>query len=134
MSNNWKKVLATHEEKQVLSVGDWLGDRYPGVALPSAKALRKWVELRFKYQWTIAHVVDVGPWTTDDDAYVFGNARPRAETFKGEHARINDGGSLHSLKSNGAGIDLFPETARLLGIALNENVILEWRFIEPSGT
>jgi hypothetical protein len=129
--SNWNKVFSTHEEAQQLSQSDWLGDHFPGVALPSTAALRRWVELRYKDHWTIAQVVDVGPWVTDDDNYVLHGARPRAEIFKGEHCRINDGGELHSLKSNGAGIDLFPATAKALGIKINENVTLEWRFLEP---
>lgn len=129
--SSWHKVFGTHEEPQRLSKSDWLGDNFPGVALPDQKALYKWVELRYKDHWTIAQVRDVGPWCTDDRLYVFGGGRPRAEIFKGEHCRINDGGELHSLVSNGAGIDLFPETAKALGIKPNENVTLEWRFIEP---
>lgn len=129
--SDWKKAFATHEEKQGLSTGDWLGDKYPGVALPSSKALYQWIEIRYKNSWTIARVMDVGPWTTDDHTYVFGTARPRAETHKGEHVCIEIGGEAHKTPSNGAGIDLFPETARSLLIKLGENVQIEWRFITP---
>ena len=129
--SNWNKVFATHEEKQTLAIGDWLGDNFPGVALPSTAALRKWVEIRYKDHWTCAQVVDVGPWTIDDDAYVLNGARPRAEIFKGEHCRVHDGGPLHQWKSNGAGIDLFPATAKALGLNLNENAQVEWRFLGP---
>lgn len=129
--SSWHKVLCTHEEPQILSETDWLGDHFPGVALPSVKALRKWVEIRYKDHWTVAQVADVGPWTVDDDAYVFQYSRPRAEIFKGDFCRIHDGGDLHALVSNGAGIDLFPETAKALGLKIGENVILEWRFLEP---
>lgn len=127
----WHKVLATHEEKQQLSRSDWLGDHFPGVALPSSKAHGKWIELRYKDKWTCASVADVGPWCIDDDLYVFSGGRPRAEIFKGEYCRVSDGGEMQKILSNGAGIDLFPETAKNLGLNINENVILEWRFLEP---
>jgi hypothetical protein len=131
--NNWKRVLCSHEEKQILAASDWLGDNFPGCALPDQKALTKWVEIRYKGNWTPAQCRDIGPWTIDDSAYVLGNARPRAEIFKGEHVRVHDGGPLHELTSNGAGIDLFPATAKALGINLNENVQVEWRFLEAGG-
>lgn len=133
--SDWKKVFATHEEKQILSSGDWLGDKYPGVALPSTKAIRKWVEIRHKDVWTLARVMDVGPWCIDDEPYVFGNDRPRAEMCKGRFCPrylsdviVED---FNAPKCNGAGIDLFPETAKALGLAIGENVTLEWRFVEP---
>lgn len=141
--NPWKKVFATHEEAQKLSVGPWLGDEFPGVALPAVKALRRWVMLRHGSLWTLAQVVDVGPFCEDDDAYVLGIARPRAERLKGEacprtladpesRASVPDGkGGFEEIKiSNGAGIDLFPRTARQLKIPIGENVMLEWRFVE----
>ena len=130
--SDWKKCFATHEESQVLSTGDWLGNQYPGIALPSTKALRKWVEIRYKGHWTCARVMDVGPWTIDDDAYVFGNEKSRAELCKGKYCpRVLTDVVIENtfLKCNGAGIDLFPQTAKDLGIAINDNVILEWRFI-----
>lgn len=132
--SDWKKCLATHEEKQTLSTGDWLGDKFPGVALPSTKALRKWVEIRYNGRWTCAQVMDVGPWCIDDDQYVFGNEKARASGCKGKFCpRVMTDLVIeyHEMKCNGAGIDLFPETAKNLGIALNDNVVLEWRFLEP---
>lgn len=137
----WKKVLATHEERQGTALGDWPGDYFPGVALPSSMALTKWVELRFGDKWTIAQVRDVGPWCIDDTAYVFGESKPRAELQKGEYMDTDLGkagiqsptvGGITVKSSNGSGIDLFPATAKALGITIGENVTLEWRFISPN--
>lgn len=141
---NWKKVLGTHEESQTLSTyhsnpkGQWLGDYYSGVALPSVKALGKWLIVRCGDKWTCARVSDVGPWCQDDDDYVFGTERPRAEILKGEPcprikgtqlvATLPDGTKCD--KSNGAGIDLFPEVARSLGIPIGTNLLVEWAFID----
>lgn len=136
---NWKSVIATHEEKQQLASGEWPGDRFPGVALPCRKALYRWIALRLGGRWTCAQVLDVGPWCVDDEAYVFGDAPPRAQVYKGAKCpyRIGDLETSATLPdgtkveiSNGAGIDLFPATAKALGIELNMNVKLDWKFVE----
>lgn len=138
---NWKKVLATHEEPQDLSRTKWLGDNFPGVALPSGNAYGKFVEIRYHDKWTIAQVVDHGPWCEDnDDEYVFGDARPRSESAKADFdSNLNKPGIQKATvegkpikESNGAGIDLFPRVARQLGIPIDINVQLEWRFLEPN--
>ena len=142
--NAWKRVLATHEEPQGLSTGPWLGECFPGVALPCVKALRKWILLRYGDRLTCAQIMDVGPWCEDDDAYVLGIAIPRAQQLKGERcprklsdpestANVPDGkgGFRNCPTSNGAGIDLFPRVARELGIPIGLNVEVEWRWLEP---
>lgn len=140
VENPWRKVLATHEERQALAGGPWLGDEFPGVALPSRKALNLWVALRVRDRYTFAQVADVGPWCIDDDSYVFGTQPPRAWITKGQACPLHLGG--HALASvpdgrggtrpapisNGAGIDLFPRTAAQLGIPPQENVEIEWRW------
>jgi len=142
----WKKVLCTHEEKQVLARGPWLGDEFPGVALPSALALGKWVVLRYQEKWTVAQCVDIGPWCHDDSNYVFDGTIPRAEQFKGmacptTHlgpavATVPDGkgGFKPAPICNGAAIDIFPRVAKELGIKLNDNVTLEWAFVDAPDT
>lgn len=138
----WHTVKATHEEPQTTSLGEWPGDSFLGVALPSTKALRKKVIVRYKDKEVEAEVRDVGPWCIDDEAYVFGDEPPRAELLKGEFCpTTKDGldaptapdekGVMREVNvSNGAGIDLFPATAKALGIELNDNVIVEWAFKE----
>lgn len=138
---NWNKVLCTHEEKQELSSGPWLGDDFPGIALPSVKALKSWVIIRYNGRKTAAQCVDVGPWCIDDHAYVFEGKRPRAEQYQGKYCPLKEGstslatvpdgkGGMKSVAiCNGAAIDLFPRVAKELKIPLNDNVVLEWGFI-----
>ena len=87
----------------------------PFVALPSTFALGKFVRISnpLNGHECIAIVLDIGPWNTADDAYVFGGARPKAENMP---------------LSNGAGIDLSEKVWALLGMTDNTNVA--WRFIE----
>lgn len=91
----------------------------PFVALPSVLALHQWVrvinpttgvEVR-------ALVLDVGPWNEQDHAYVFGRARPAAESGKDTRGRV----------TNGAGIDLGEAVWLALGLTDNTNVL--WEFV-----
>lgn len=121
-----------------------MGDSFPGIALPSVKALRMWVAIKYKDKVTYAQCYDVGPWCIDDEAYVFDGATPRAETYKGKYCPLKEGSSdLATVPDgkggmkpvpicNGAAIDLFPRVAKELGIALNDNVQVEWSFIEDT--
>src|SRR5574340_39656 len=70
----------------------------PFVALPSPAALRQWVRLTnpINGKTVDALVLDVGPWNIEDDEYVFGYARPQAESGKDKFGRT----------TNHAGIDL----------------------------
>lgn len=98
----------------------WLIDgKLPFVALPSLAALRKFVRVHnpVNGKSCIAVVMDVGPWNEHDDAYVFGGARPAAETGKDEHGRL----------TNGAGIDLGEAVWAALGMTNNGPV--EWEFL-----
>ena len=140
MNYIWKSVLATHEEAQPLAGGPWLGDTFPGVALPCHKARGRWIIVRFGDVWTCAQVADVGPWCTDDDDYVLGMCMPRAERLKGlpcprtladPDSRATLPGGHRVGPSNGAGIDLFPYTAHLLHLPIGENARVEWRFVDP---
>ena len=92
---------------------------YPFVALPSHKALGMWVSLRNPAtgKHCCAQVLDVGPWNTEDDAYVFDGARPAAES----------GTSVSGHGTNGAGIDLGEKVWGLLGMTGNTEV--EWVFV-----
>ena len=57
-------------------------------------------------RWVFCEVVDVGPWNTDDKAYVLGNERPQAET----------GTDMTGRPTNLAGIDLTPGAAKAIGL------------------
>lgn len=90
----------------------------PYVALPSMAALRQWVNVTNPANGNRirALVLDVGPWNTDDEAYVFQGARPQAET----------GIDMSGRKTNGAGIDL--GEAVWTALAMTDNSEVEWEF------
>jgi hypothetical protein len=92
----------------------------PFVALPSTKALHKFVRLHnpLNGKKCIAIVLDVGPWNIQDNDYVFKGERPQAET----------GIDLFGRKTNKAGIDLSEKVWKLLG--MKGNTQIEWEFIE----
>lgn len=140
MNNAHLNILATHEEAQVTSLGSWPGIDFLGVALPYTGALRKRIWIRYNGVTCYAQVYDVGPWCCDDADYVLCDSRPRAEKYKGLYCpmRINsiqkavvpdgNGGWIGVDICNGAGIDLFPATAKCLGITIGENVLVDWCF------
>lgn len=133
-------IKATHEERQAIAAYPfkWPGDDILGVALPSRKALNRRVGVRYHGLILYCEVLDVGPWCIDDDAYVLGNARPRAEILEGKYcprsleggvATVPEGsGFKAAFISNGAGIDLFPGAAKALDIPIGENVQVDWYF------
>lgn len=92
----------------------------PFVALPSTKALHKFVRVTnvFNGLHTMAIVLDVGPWNEHDDAYVFRGERPRAES--GTDTRGRD--------TNFAGIDLGEYVWKKLGMTDNTDVV--WEFVD----
>lgn len=109
----------------------YLVDRIvPFVALPSTRAINRFVRLRNPKngKQCMAIVLDVGPWNggvivrnsiqinTNDDTYVFGGARPQAES----------GTDLRGRKTNGAGIDLGEAVWQKLGMLDNSDVDWEW--------
>jgi hypothetical protein len=114
-------VKATREGLvgQITALGWTIDAEYPFVALPSHKALGMWVSLRNPAtgKHCCAQVMDVGPWNTRDDAYVFDGARPAAES----------GTSVSGQGTNGAGIDLGEKAWGLLGMMDNSEV--EWQFV-----
>lgn len=92
--------------------------RVPFVALPSTLALYRMVRIvnpRNKRECR-AVVLDVGPWNIHDDDYVFGGARPQAET----------GVDLSGRATNHAGIDLGEYVWHALGMTDNDTVT--WEF------
>lgn len=114
-------VKATREGLigQTTATGWKIDAEYPFVALPSHKALGLWVSLRnpLTGKHCCAQVLDVGPWNTDDDPYVFSGARPAAEA----------GTSISGHGTNGAGIDLGEKVWNLL--RMTDNGQVEWAFV-----
>ena len=93
----------------------------PFVALPSRKALHKQVKVTNPETGLscIATVLDIGPWNVQDDDYVFGGARPAAES----------GHSVSGQGTNGAGIDLGEAVWKAIG--MTDNGPVEWEFVAP---
>lgn len=68
-------------------------------------------------------MLDVGPWNTHDDEYVFGTARPAAELGK---SLSNTG------NTNRAGIDLGEAVWRAL--EMKDNGDIDWKFYNGDAT
>lgn len=91
-------------------------------ALPSVKALRRVVRIcaevgppgKMGTLTLTVPVADVGPWEEHDDAYVFGNARPMAESGIDTRGRT----------TNGSGIDL----SNLVFETLGNPTFVYWDF------
>lgn len=93
----------------------------PFVALPAVDAVTKFIRLHnpTNNRWALAVVLDVGPWNTRDNDYVFRHARPQAESGVDSFGRT----------TNGAGIDLGELVWSQLRMLDNGEV--EWEFVEP---
>lgn len=117
-----KTVKATREGLvgQITALGWCIDEEYPFVALPSRKALGMWVSIHnpLNGKHCCAQVMDVGPFNTNDDGYVFGDAKPMAE----------NGISVSGKGTNGAGIDLGEKVWNLLG--MSDNTLVTWEFVE----
>lgn len=91
----------------------------PFVALPSTRALHLRVRVTnpLNAKSCDATILDVGPWNTHDDAYVFQGSRPAAES----------GISISGHGTNGAGIDLGEAVWHAL--EMKDNGLVDWEFI-----
>lgn len=76
----------------------------------------------------VGEVRDKGPWTTDDEAYVMGTARPIAETCHDMGAPLPSGPNAGKVPSNRAGLDLSPALASKVG--LQGKGLCNWEFVE----
>ena len=78
-----------------------------GASLPARfeKPSKLWIRNRANGLNTIAETIDIGPWNTNDP-YWEQDKRPQAESGIDKQGR----------RTNRAGMDLYPETARRLGI------------------
>lgn len=115
------RVLATREGLRGarMSTAIKVDDVLPFVALPSTAALRLWVRVYNPRTGKScrALVLDVGPWNENDHAYVFGGARPAAES----------GTDSRDRKTNHAGIDLGEFVWHALGMTGND--LVDWEFL-----
>lgn len=116
------RVLATREGLvgQKTASGYVIDTHVPFVALPSGHALYRAVRVTnpANGKSVIAVVMDVGPWNTGDDDYVFRGARPAAES----------GVSLSGHGTNKAGIDLGEKVWSVLG--MTDNAEVDWEFVQ----
>lgn len=119
-----KDIIATtfssKESGKRGAYGHLIDNKILGVALPASFKRDKLPKVRLFYKGKelVVPVVDKGPWNIDDDAYVSGEARPQAESGKDTRGR----------KTNKAGIDLTPATARALGLPEQWLGKLDWEF------
>lgn len=115
------QVKATREGLvgDITATGWKIDTEFPFVALPSHKALGRWVKLTnpLNGKQCCAQVRDVGPFNTNDDNYVEEGARPLAES----------GQSVSGIGTNGAGIDLGEQVWNLLG--MKDNTQIQWEFV-----
>lgn len=119
MTNHTVKATREGLPGQKTTTGWRINKDVPFVALPSHAALRLWVHVLNPANGRSidALVLDVGPWNEDDDAYVFGDARPQAES----------GIDLFKRPTNKAGIDLGEKVWNYLD--MKDNADVQWWFI-----
>lgn len=93
----------------------------PFVALPSHRALGRFIRIinPATAKRALAIVMDIGPWNTHDDDYVFGESQPQAESGVDATGRT----------TNRAGIDLGERVWTEL--AMTDNADVQWEFITP---
>ena len=72
----------------------------------------KWIKIIYKDKICYAQWEDVGPFETDDIAYVFGNSRPK------------------NRKNGGVGLDISPACFKYLG--MKDNDYTDWQFVDFS--
>jgi hypothetical protein len=120
-----KKVIASREGSlgKITSVGLKIRGSSIFCALPSRRALWRICLIKYKDKKILAPVLDVGPWNTDDDNYVFGDSRPLVERGVGTYRK----------PINQAAIDLSDGVILKFGVepgkwGLRE---VEWKFVEP---
>lgn len=95
--------------------GHVITDAELGVSLPAIVHPRREVRVINGAKSVVAGLVDVGPWNTNDPYWMKG-ARPQAES----------GTDMRGRRTNRAGIDLTPATARAIGIDGLGKVDWEW--------
>lgn len=128
-------VKATREGLigQKTATGDILDRKRPIVALPSTKALDKFVRVTnpLNGKSAIALVDDVGPFNEHDDAYVFQPATQDLgyvpNTVPVVRPQAESGVSVSGHGTNGAGIDLGEVIWDALQMKDNTDVL--WEFV-----
>jgi hypothetical protein len=117
--------------------GEYLDDEELYVSLPTAiddaEVRERGVEVFYRAtnRKFVAAIRDKGPWVVNDDAYVFGVARPIAETSYNEDKPLpaGSGNNAGKVPANPAGIDLSPALFDALG--MDDNGPVSWKWVEP---
>lgn len=105
----------------------------PFVALPSERALQRFVELRNPANGyrALAIVLDLGPWNEHDERYVFQNATAAAPSWTESRNSVRplaeSGTDEFGRPTNDAGIDLGEQVWKELG--MEDNTSVEWQFL-----
>ena len=103
---------------------------FPYVALPSHRALGRWIIIRNVTNGIrcCAQVRDVGPFNTQDDSYVFQSLTADYLPNSPEIRPASELGlSVSALGTNNAGIDLGDAVWKLLD--MKDNTDIEWEFV-----
>jgi len=110
-------------DEQEGAYGDWIDGDTRGVALPYKwrDTPRPLIEVEGPSGRAQIYPCDVGPWNTDDPAYVLGTERPLAEQQYADRTEAQNG----QVPSNKAGIDLTAPIAAEVGI--NGKGLVRWR-------
>lgn len=109
----------------------------PFVALPSHKALGRFVKVTANGRTQLAVVLDVGPFNEHDDTYVLQKATATNEEFVKMDPQVpirpqaESGVSVSGKGTNGAGIDLGEKVWNSLG--MKDNGLVGWEFIDWGG-
>jgi N-acetylmuramoyl-L-alanine amidase len=126
----WREGITATEfggagDEQEGAYGGWIDPNKPGLSFPYKwrDGPRPRIVARGPAGEAEIPVVDVGPWNTNDPAYVIDGERPMAEEQYENRTTAQNG----MIPTNDAGIDLTPAAARLLGISGKGKV--SWRYV-----
>jgi len=121
-------VFGMEGDEQEGSYGGWIDENTVGVSVPY-----KWrneprpagIVVQGPAGPFEATIVDVGPWNTNDPAYVLDGQRPMAEGQYAHGQEAQNG----QVPTNNAGIDLTVPVAEAVGISIEEGKgKVRWRF------
>lgn len=120
-------IFGNGDDEQEGAYGGWIDGDTIGIALPYKWRDQPVPEIIVEGPRGSIKVkpVDVGPWNTDDQRYVLGDARPLAELQHDEGIEAQNG----RVPTNDAGIDLTLPVAEAVGVSLDAGKgKVRWRY------
>lgn len=123
---------AADYNKSAYAPYEYIDDKVIGCALPykfSGERDKVIVRNCANGKQTIVEIVDLGPWMTNDQPYVMGDARPLAETCYATRTKLPSGPNAGKVPTNGAGLDLTPAADAAIG--LGGKGTCDWAFYIP---